>query len=89
MTACRGFEDTRPAGITSDNCHGLRELNLLQSKRILSVWSGAWSELFCQLHPGFLSKETSHFASEGSLGVSKHIFSMNDERIRCWQQTGS
>lgn len=89
MTAHRGFQDTKPIGITSDNCPRLRELNLLQSKSILSVWSGAWSKLFCQLRPGFLSTETSHFASEGSLGVSEHIYSINDERIRCWQKTGS
>lgn len=70
MTVRRGFEDTRPTGIISDDCHGLRELNLLQSKSILSVWSRAWSKLFYQLCLGFLSKETSHFTSEGSLGVS-------------------
>jgi len=89
MTALGGFKDMRPIGITSDGCHELRELHLLQSKSILSVWSTAWSKLSCQLCPGFLSKETGRFTSEGSLGVSEHICSMNDERIRCWQQTGS
>lgn len=89
MTVCREFEDTRPIGVRSDNCHGLRGVKLaaVQVHFVCLEWSLEQAILLTVSRLPL--QETSHFASEGSLGGSEHVCSMNDEKIRCWQQTGS